>query len=124
MSLAAQHDFRMGTAFSPDWTRRLPGSFPWVLLWLALVAIVAGLIASTNIAGGLRGSCAEYVGDGEREGTDKSRHRPRDLRGGRTHLRSRRFVHRPSKPAIRRCPSRNGGDRVLRSQRTRSCRSF
>ena len=52
MSLAPQHDFRMGTAFSPDRTRRLPGSFPWVLLWLALVAIVAGLIASTNIAGG------------------------------------------------------------------------
>src|SRR5207237_10581188 len=52
MSLAAQHDFRMGTAFSPDRTRRLPGFVPWVLLWLALVAIVAGLIASTNIAGG------------------------------------------------------------------------
>ena len=52
MSLAPQHDFRMGTAFSPDRTRRLPGSFRWLLLWLALVAIVAGLIASTNIAGG------------------------------------------------------------------------
>src|SRR5437763_10602138 len=52
MSRAPQVDFRMGIACSPDRTRLLPGSFRWVLLWLALVAIVAGLIASTNIAGG------------------------------------------------------------------------
>ena len=52
MSPAAAHDFGMGTAFSPHRTRQLPGFVPWVLLWLALVAIVAGLIASTNVANG------------------------------------------------------------------------
>src|SRR5437867_7575769 len=52
MSPPAEDDFGMGTAFSRDRTRRLPGVVPWLLLWLALVAIVAGLTASANIAAG------------------------------------------------------------------------
>src|SRR5438132_6646189 len=124
MSLAPQHDFRMGTAFSPDRTRRLPGSFPWVLLWLALVAIVAGLIASTNIAGGFADRARNTSATvSAKEPTNHAIVRATYEVDGRTYEVADSFIGPPN-PAIRRCPSRNGGDRVLRSQRTRSCRSF